>query len=545
MTDFALALIIFIVCSSFKALYAYLEMGLAPNLLFLHAITTLGISTIVVLLTLRSKRLIWFVTWYFLHAIYLFINTNYFEFFGQFVHISSGYILIPELSMLARNLDIPINRSDLIFIVDFPLFIYLIRKHRKKEVILPHYKNIIRITIGTTALASGILVSTPIQINGFYSKQMALIEDAEIVSRYGFIGHHIVDLLMPSNDLSTNIIKYGHVVSNPGHSILRPNIIMIQIESLDANIVNYRYQGEYIAPFLHKLTTESLYFPYTLCYRKLGGTSDCEIAVNNSIEPPVDFPLIMNEQYHYPNSVVKILKKNGYKAEAFHGNTGWFYKRLSAYAAMGYDNFYDPKKMGLNEKGWGVPDLDMFNYVGKHLEKVKSPFFLSIITMTSHEPFDNFKHFTPDKRFDAVEPKLTRGYFASIAYTDSVLEKFIIEMQKKYPSTYFFLYGDHTPFVINDGPFRRSALKDGKEMEMVPLFIITPNNQHRYERNAIASYLDIAPTILHAAGVPYQYRPLGEDLLTTNILRQPVTYRGQLYDRSELFREMSDYLRIQ
>ena len=74
---------------------------------------------------------------------------------------------------------------------------------------------------------------------------------------------------------------------------------------------------------------------------------------------------------------------------------------------------------------------------------------------------------------------------------------------------------------------------------MVPLFIITPEKQCRYEHEAVASYLDIAPTILHAAGVPYSYRSLGVDLLTNKPLQQPVIYRGQLYNRSELFKEMS------
>jgi phosphoglycerol transferase MdoB-like AlkP superfamily enzyme len=437
--------------------------------------------------------------------------------------------------MLARNLGIPLDYRDLIYIIDFPLFIYLLQKHRKKEITLQYYKNSIRIAIAVTAIAAVMLITAPIKINEFSSKQVAQIDDAEIVSRYGFIGHHLYDLLMPSIDNSINKIEYGNTIINRGSSGRRPNIILIQIESLDANIVNYRYRGEYVVPFLHKLTTESLYFPFTLCYRKLGGTSDCEIAVNNSIEPPVDYPLIMDEHYNYPNSVVKVLKKNGYISEAFHGNSGWFYKRIHAYAAMGYDNFFDPKRMGIAEKGWGVPDHEVLNFVEQHLQKVTTPFFFSIIS--------NFEHFTPDKSFEGVEPRLTGRYFASIAYTDRVLGKFIADVQKKYPDTYFFLYGDHTPYVINDGPFRRSVLANEEKMEMVPLFIITPNGQRRYEHDAVAGYLDIAPTILHAAGVPFSYRPLGEDLFADKSLQRPVIYRGRTYERAVLFKEISEELK--
>jgi lipoteichoic acid synthase len=193
----------------------------------------------------------------------------------------------------------------------------------------------------------------------------------------------------------------------------------------------------------------------------------------------------------------------------------------------------------LPEKGWGVPDQDVMNYVEKRLPKGKTPFFVSIITMSSHESFD-LPHFVHDTRFDGVEPKLTGRYFAAIAYTDRVVGEFVTNIQKKYPDTYFFLYGDHTPYVINNGPFRRSVLTKGEEMEMVPLFIITPNGRSRYEHDAVASYLDIAPTIFHAAGVPYSYRSFGVNLLTNMPLRQPVIYRGQPYNRAELFKEMSE-----
>jgi len=106
----------------------------------------------------------------------------------------------------------------------------------------------------------------------------------------------------------------------------RPNIILIQFESLDAHIINASYNGRYIAPYLHSLSEKTVYFPFTLCYRNRGGTSDCKMAVNNSVEPLLSYPLIMNRSYTYPNSVVKVLKKNGYRAEAFHGVTGKFYR---------------------------------------------------------------------------------------------------------------------------------------------------------------------------------------------------------------------------
>jgi lipoteichoic acid synthase len=194
-------------------------------------------------------------------------------------------------------------------------------------------------------------------------------------------------------------------------------------------------------------------------------------------------------------------------------------------------------------KGWGVPDREVLDYAGKHLAKMAVPFFASIITMSSHEPF-NIPHFPHDPRFDSVDPPLTGRYFASVSYTDAVLEDFIAKVQRKFPNTYFFIYGDHTPFVIKDGPFQRSALPiaSGKGIEMVPLFIITPTGQVHHEHKSIASHLDIAPTILHASGVPCQFKSLGINLLEGIPPQQEVVYRGHPYDRSALYASMTHFL---
>jgi lipoteichoic acid synthase len=536
MTDAVIALILLIITSSIKSLFIYVDMGLVFHLLLAHVLTTFGFSTLFVLLTLKSKRRIWFITWYVTYAFLLFLNTNYFEFYGKFLHLTSAYILIPEAIILTKNLAVPFDVWDLIFVVDLPIFFCLLRMHIKKEIRFPHFKATLGVAAAATLCGSGLLFFLPVNYN---SKMLSQAENSAIIARYGFTGYFIKDILKPSDNDSIKTIRYGQLISGTGTSGRHPNMVLIQIESLDANIINYRYRGQYVTPFLHDLTAKSLYFPYTLCYRKLGGTSDCEIAVNNGIEPPVDSPLIMDEGYHYPNSMVKVLKKAGYSAEAFHGNGGWYYKRLSAYAAMGYENFFDPKVMKLEEKGWGVPDSEVLNYVAKHLQNKKSPFFASIITMSSHEPFNNTRHFGSDHRFDAVEPQVTGRYFASIAYADHAIGEFVAKIRVMHPDTYFFLYGDHTPYVINEGPFRRSVLREGEEKEMVPLFIIAPNGQTRQEHDAVASYLDLAPTILHAAGVNYSYKSLGMDLLAGTPLVQPVVFRGQQYSRRELFDQMT------
>ena len=268
-----------------------------------------------------------FVTWYLFHSFILFLNSNYFEFFGKLLNISSAYVFFTGIATLTKNLMIPLDRADLLFVVDIPLFLYLWYRH--EEIALPPraLEIALRTSEAVAIPALLLLVFLPVKFDPNLTRQ---IDDSAIVSRYGILGHSIYDLTTLSKARPLDSITYGGTVVGQGAARPKPNIIMIQVESLGASTIDYKYHGTYIAPYLHGLAAKSIYFPYTLCCRSLGGTSDCEMAVNNSIEPLTSYPLIMDKNYTFPNSLVKILKKNGYSANAFHGNTGKSDRRLAA-----------------------------------------------------------------------------------------------------------------------------------------------------------------------------------------------------------------------
>jgi phosphoglycerol transferase MdoB-like AlkP superfamily enzyme len=171
----------------------------------------------------------------------------------------------------------------------------------------------------------------------------------------------------------------------------------------------------------------------------------------------------------------------------------------------------------------------------------KEPFFYYIITMSSHEPFRNVLHYNNDERFQNIGHELTRNYITSISYVDAELQEFVTHVTSRFPDTYIFIYGDHTPYVINSGPYQRSVVRlDEKELEFVPLFIITPDRKKYTEKQRVASYLDFAPTILSASGVSASIMTSGTNLLDTPLRETHVNYRGGMYDRDQLFNLVSN-----
>jgi lipoteichoic acid synthase len=204
-----------------------------------------------------------------------------------------------------------------------------------------------------------------------------------------------------------------------------------------------------VTPFLNSLSKECIFYPYTLSFHKAGSTSDCEFSIISSIEPFHDFPSIKLRNYDYPNSMLKPLVGAGYDAIAFHGNRGTYFNRHIALKKMGFRSFYDMMAMGLEEKAWGAPDGDMFNYIQKKLTTQKSPFCYYIITMSSHEPFNLMQSYFSTKAYDDVKDEFLKRFLTAMTYIDGELGKFIGYLRKNTQNTYIFIYGDHTPAIPN------------------------------------------------------------------------------------------------
>ena len=122
-----------------------------------------------------------------------------------------------------------------------------------------------------------------------------------------------------------------------------------------------------------------------------------------------------------------------------------------------------------------------------------------------------------------------------MTYVDKTLNDFIVNVRRKHPNTIIAVFGDHTPYVLKKGPFHRAAFTyEGKEFEFVPLIISIPNSAGYMETRKAASFLDIAPTLMKLAGVPYRLKTSGEDLLGE--MHNTIPFRDGLYDRQLLFK---------
>lgn len=476
------------------------------------------------------------VVLYLLQTLYVTVNLMYYLSFQGYLHVSQYIGLFSEAWDLVTHSALPCDLRSLFIVIDLPFligltFFYprlhaLCRSHLFKPVFYGFSVFFI-----VYFYRWEVPVESPARMmNNRYSS------DVSVVKKYGLLTFNIVDLLN-YRDVHSRIkrLNYGPVFAVSDTSGIRRNLLMLQVESLDAHIINCRHRKRLVTPFLNGLSKESIFFPYTLSYHAGGSTSDCEFSTLSSVEPLHNYPSIKLRNYDYANSLVKRFKRNGYEPLAFHGNRGTYFNRSFAYKKIGFQTFYDMFAMGIKEKGWGIPDDTVFTFALSRLETQKQPFFYYIITMTSHEPFTLVKRVFHDHRFDNIKDGAKRNYYNSMAYVDRELKRIVTSVRESHPNTVIFIYGDHTPTLPKCSYQKAMIRHNDRVLEFVPLFILTPDKKVHYEKKYAASFLDIAPTALAASGITDSIRTHGLNLFDLPLREKEIPLRGQIYSRKQLY----------
>jgi phosphoglycerol transferase MdoB-like AlkP superfamily enzyme len=490
------------------------------------------------LLTLPRRPAL-FSAFYGLQLLYMYVNLLYHFSLMGYLHVSQYAGLFGEAFELARHSAVPADGRLLWVLLDLPLFVALVWTYQGLSRVTPSLR-------GRTGLygCAAVLLMFFVKWDSNRDTANTLMNNAyesdiSVVKKYGLFTFNIVDLLnYEDGQQHIRGISYGPAITSAGSAGQRSNIIVLQVESLDAYIVDRKYKDAYVTPFLHGLASCSVYYPYMLSYHKAGSSSDCDFSTINSIEPFDDYPSIKIRNYDYVNSMAKQMSAGGYAVMAFHGNKGSYFNRTAAFKKMGFDRFFDMDAMGLHDVSWGAPDKSVFDFVAARLRLQKEPFFYYVITMSSHEPFTLTQSYYQNNLFSDIRNQRTRDYFNAISYVDREIGEFVRIVKSLHPNTYVFIMGDHTPVIAKDVYKRASYVDGGLQFEFVPHFIVTPDNRAFREDRLAASFIDISPTVLAATGAPYSIRTSGANLLAHPIGNTAVNYRGGSYLRADLYKRI-------
>lgn len=291
-----------------------------------------------------------------------------------------------------------------------------------------------------------------------------------------------------------------------------PNIVLIITESMGreylgafnkhANIKNYKSY----TPFLDSLANHSMIYTnaYANGYKSIHGMSSIISGIPSFKDAFTSSPYAKQKI----ESLVSCLKSKGYDSSFFHGAPNGSMGFLGYGNILGFDHYYGMTEYG-NDKdfdgSWGIWDEPFMQFMNKVISKKKAPFFSTIFTVSSHEPY-----IVPEKYKNKL-PKGNIPMHQPVAYTDFAFKKFF-ESAKKQPwfqNTIFIITADH----CNQVHYMEEYYDKMVNRLAVPILIYKPNSDIKGESNQLAQHIDIFPTVMDMIGYDKPFRSWGRSLL--------------------------------
>lgn len=337
------------------------------------------------------------------------------------------------------------------------------------------------------------------------------------------------------SDLKTvqSYIKKNYIAPNPEYYGVakNKNVLVIHLESFQQFLIDYKWHGKEVTPNLNKLyhANDTISFDNFFNQVGQGKTSDAEMMLENSI-----FGLQSGSamsSYGTSNtfeSAPAILgQQAGYTSAVMHGGAGSFWNRDNAYKSFGYDYFM-PLSYYQNKKGYylgyGIKDKLFFDQSIKYIEHLPQPFYLKMITVTNHYPYDL------DKKNQSIDKtdtggKTVDGYVQTAHYLDEAIGELMSYLKKSglEKNTLIMLYGDHYGISGNHHKASAQLLNkdsfnnfDNLQFQRVPLMFHMPGLKgginHTY-----GGEIDVRPTLFNLLGINDQNMiQFGHSLLAKN-----------------------------
>ncbi|MEI8027314.1 MAG: LTA synthase family protein [Pseudomonadota bacterium] len=268
------------------------------------------------------------------------------------------------------------------------------------------------------------------------------------------------------------------------------NIVLILVESLGLETMR---QAQDVTPFLNSLGEKSLFFDNAFANGRR--SIDAVPSVLGSLPALMAEPFINTEyRANHVRGLPNILGEHGYTSYFFHGgrNGTMFFDVMSA--MFGVQTYFGKSEYGSGDDdgAWGIYDGPFLQKAVSELSKASNPFFSTIFTLSSHNPYK-----VPDS-FQASGVEFSSPYYRSIYYVDQALAHFFQSAEKEpwFSNTLFIITGDHT------GESKDPRYQEDLGNYRVPMLFYTPSGSFASSlSHKIVQHADIPATVLDYLGL--------------------------------------------
>lgn len=299
-----------------------------------------------------------------------------------------------------------------------------------------------------------------------------------------------------------------------GGEMNRMNVVVFLMESFSMEYTGFfnkdkdggNYQG--YTPFLDSLLSKSYSFEYGFANGMR--SVDCMPASFAGIPRYFD-PFCY---FIYSNNALQglpaMLKEEGYTTAFFHGapNTTLGFKSFTN--SIGFETYYGMDEYEHKEDfdgTWAIFDEPYLQYFARESDRIANegqPFFLTVFTASSHEPFT-----IPEEH----KGTFTRGdipMHKSISYADYSIQQYFEQVKDKswFNNTIFVFTADHC------GVSYRDDYNNEMGRFLIPIFFYTPGGQLpvMYDTTRLIQQTDITPTLLGLLNYQKPFFSFGKDV---------------------------------
>lgn len=300
---------------------------------------------------------------------------------------------------------------------------------------------------------------------------------------------------------------------------VKPNVIMITIESFSADFMAHFGNKDRLTPVLDSLADKSVLFTnmYATGTRTVRGMEALSLAI-----PPTPGSSILRRQDNDNLATVgDIFHQQGYATGFFYGGDGYFDNMDQYFGSNGYsvtdrgrnllikDQFKSsrniiPDSLVHFENAWGICDEDLYDAVIDDADARYTQgklFYDFVMTTSNHRPFTY-----PSGKIDIPSGSSREG---AVKYTDYAIGKFLKKIAGKpwFKNTVVIFIADHCAGSAGKNEIDLSKYH-------IPAIIYNLPGQAKSTVGNMCSQIDLYPTLFHFLHWNYTSNLYGRDALS-------------------------------
>jgi lipoteichoic acid synthase len=324
------------------------------------------------------------------------------------------------------------------------------------------------------------------------------------------------------------------------------NLIVVQVESMQDFVVDYRVNGQDVMPHLRRWTDSALRFTNVTDQTGEGRTSDAEFTTLVSLLPLDHGAVAFRFPGNHYVGLPRVLAEHGYATLSAVPFESGFWNRRVMHASYGFEqSLFEPDFELTEQIGWGLNDRDFLQQMVPRLARLSRPFAAWLITLSLHHPFDDFPDNHKVLKLGSLERSSFGNYLHTMHFFDQALEDFKAALARAglLDGALLVVFGDHDAGFPRD-PSLASTIGIGtsdaawEQNDRVPLFVKVPGPGAGPSGalSLAAGQTDFAPTLLALLGIDPSPLPyVGRNLLGNPGDRPIPRPYGDWLDRTHLF----------